>query len=82
MTNTRDGANTGLISGTTFGITGGTVNVTGNTGLIEATEVNGPAIAATGDVSVDNSGLIRSQNLGGIGISGATVTVNNAGGRI
>jgi outer membrane autotransporter protein len=82
VTNTGDGVNTGRISGSTFGITGGTVNVTGNTGLIEATAANGRAIAATGDVTVDNSGFIRADNLGGVAISGATVTVNNAGGKI
>ena len=78
VTNTGDGVNTGLISGTMFGITGGTVNVTGNTGLIEATAVNGRAITATGDVTVDNTGFVR----GSVAISGAAVTVKNTLGRI
>ena len=72
----------GIITAGIAGISGTNINVTGNAGLIEATGVNGRAITATQDVTVDNTGLIRTQNLGGVAISGATVTVNNAGGRI
>ena len=74
----------GTITGAIFGISAGTINVTGNDGTIEAQEsASGRALNA-GDVTVNNNatGIIRANNTTGNAISGITVNVTGNTGLI
>jgi hypothetical protein len=80
----------GIVIGNALAIRARTVNVTGNSGTIEATadRAGSDGIAINGDVvTVTNSGIIRENGIGGRAINAnsgvSTATVNNlAGGSI
>ncbi len=76
--------NAGLITGVEFGVNATTVNVTANTGTIEATNANATAVFASADATVTNtSGTIQAKLGGGRGIfAGGTATVVANGGTI
>jgi outer membrane autotransporter protein len=80
VSNTGDGVSTGVIQGTVSGIDAGTVNVTANTGRIEATGAGGVAIAAGGDADITSAGKIQATGTNGVAIQAdGTATVSNAG---
>ena len=76
--------NAGLITGVEFGVNATTVNVTANTGTIEATNANATAVFASADATVtNNSSTIQAKLGGGRGIfAGGTATVVANGGTI
>ena len=78
VSNIGDGISTGIITADRFAISGQTVNVTANTGLIEGFR---QAIFGT-TATVNNSGTIRAKGVDGVAISGPTVHVTGNTGTI
>jgi uncharacterized protein with beta-barrel porin domain len=71
--------NAGLIRGSGLGIDAATVNVSANSGTIDATGVNGIAINSVGTINiVSNSGTISALGINGQAIKGDAVTVSNS----
>ena len=86
---TVDNSSGGVITGDKFAIQADTVNkadtvnITANSGLIQATGTNGIAIKAGDTVNITaNSGTIQATGTGGRAISGATVNITSSTGTI